>query len=143
MKLNEVIEAMERASSQNRSSQVESLGHDDITHPVTATLDDEAKQSMNQIQQQMHSNPEPPVVEQVEEKIVRNYKKPEERKVPTMDSTKFVVSPITGEMIPLDQMAEHMRISLIDPKWKVQKEARMAKLRGSTRPLTRMSLRTY
>ena len=71
---------------------------------------------------------------------IRNLK---ERKVPTMDSTKFVVSPITGEMIPLDQMAEHMRISLIDPKWKVQKEAMMAKLLEARRPLTRMSLRTY
>ena len=134
MKLNEVIEAMRKSELAAPVVPGGEAGpSDDITHPVTATLDDEAKQSMNQIQQQMHSNPEPPVVEQVGSmKIVRNYKKPEERKVPTMDSTKFVVSPITGEMIPLDQMAEHMRISLIDPKWKVQKEAMMAKLRGST-----------
>jgi splicing factor 3A subunit 1 len=134
MKLNEVIEAMRK---NELAAPVlpggESGPSDSITHPVKATLDDEAKESINQTQQQIHSNPEPPVVEQVGSmKIVRNYKKPEERKVPTMDSTKFVVSPITGEMIPLDQMAEHMRISLIDPKWKVQKEAMMAKLRGST-----------
>jgi len=134
MKLNEVIEAMRK---NELAAPVlpggESGPSDSITYPVTATLDDDAKESINQTQQQIHSNPEPPVVEQVGSmKIVRNYKKPEERKVPTMDSTKFVVSPITGEMIPLDQMAEHMRISLIDPKWKVQKEAMMAKLRGST-----------
>ena len=49
-----------------------------------------------------------------------------------MDATKFAVSPITGELIAVDQMAEHMRISLIDPKWKVQKEAMLAKLRDST-----------
>lgn len=28
----------------------------------------------------------------------------------------MVVSPLTGEMVPLDQMAEHMRINLIDPR---------------------------
>ena len=32
----------------------------------------------------------------------------------------------------MDQMAEHMRISLIDPKFKQQRDAMMAKLRNST-----------
>ena len=45
----------------------------------------------------------------------------------------MVVSPLTGELVPLAQMAEHMRVSLIDPKWKEQREAMLAKLRGSTR----------
>ena len=48
------------------------------------------------------------------------------------DATKFAVSPITGELIAVDDMAEHMRVSLIDPKWKTQKEAMLAKLKGST-----------
>ena len=72
-------------------------------------------------------------------KIVRNYKKPEqiaaEAKAKAsggVDATKFAVSPITGELIAVDQMAEHMRISLIDPKWKVQKDAMLAKLKDST-----------
>lgn len=72
-------------------------------------------------------------------KIVRNYKKPEvlaaEAKAKAArgaDATKFAVSPITGELIAVDDMAEHMRISLIDPKWKTQKEAMLAKLKGST-----------
>ena len=58
------------------------------------------------------------------------------------DATKFAISPITGELIPVDQMAEHMRISLIDPKWKLQKEAMLV---GPSRctlhcvPLTRFS----
>lgn len=79
------------------------------------------------------SGPEPSM------KIVRNYKKPEqiaaEAKAKAsggMDATKFAVSPITGELIAVDQMAEHMRISLIDPKWKVQKDAMLAKLKDST-----------
>ena len=44
----------------------------------------------------------------------------------------MAVSPITGELVPLAQMAEHMRISLIDPRWKVQREAMLAKIRENT-----------
>ena len=63
-------------------------------------------------------------------KIVRNYKRP--GAPGSAAGVQQVVSPITGELVPVDQMAEHMRISLIDPKWKVQREAMMGKLRGST-----------
>ena len=79
------------------------------------------------------SGPEPSM------KIVRNYKKPEQIAADAkakasggVDATKFAVSPITGELIAVDDMAEHMRISLIDPKWKVQKDAMLAKLKDST-----------
>jgi splicing factor 3A subunit 1 len=74
-------------------------------------------------------------------KIVRDYKKPEvlaaEAKARAAagagaDATRFAVSPITGELVAVDAMAEHMRVSLIDPKWKVQKEAMLSKLKGST-----------
>eukprot|EP00268_Persea_americana_P058538 TRINITY_DN708_c0_g1_i4.p1 TRINITY_DN708_c0_g1~~TRINITY_DN708_c0_g1_i4.p1 ORF type:complete len:809 (+),score=221.31 TRINITY_DN708_c0_g1_i4:585-3011(+) len=70
--------------------------------------------------------PEPPM------RIVKNWKRPEERIPAERDSTKFVVSPITGELIPINEMAEHMRISLIDPKYKEQKERMMAKIRETT-----------
>lgn len=62
-------------------------------------------------------------------KIVRDYKRPEERRAQAMESTKYAISPITGERIPVDKMAEHIRISLIDPKWKEQKEAMLSKVR--------------
>ena len=45
----------------------------------------------------------------------------------------MVVSPLTGELVPVEQMGEHMRVSLIDPKWREQREAMLAKLRGTTR----------
>ena len=68
-------------------------------------------------------------------KIVRNYKKPEERAAASKGdkATKFAVSPITGELVPVDEMAEHMRVSLIDPKWKEQKDAMLRKLQGSNK----------
>lgn len=44
----------------------------------------------------------------------------------------MAVSPITGELVPLAQMAEHMRISLIDPQWRTQREAMLSKIRETT-----------
>ncbi len=49
------------------------------------------------------------------------------------EAAKYVVSPITGEMVPLDQMAEHMRISLIDPRYQEQRAIMMAKIRETTK----------
>lgn len=66
-------------------------------------------------------------------RIVTNWKRPEERlQQAEKDASKMVLSPITGERIPVNEMAEHMRISLIDPKYKEQKERMMAKLRETT-----------
>ena len=42
----------------------------------------------------------------------------------------MVVSPLTGELIPASKIDEHMRISLLDPKWQEQK-ARSAYPQGS------------
>ena len=56
-------------------------------------------------------------------KVVRNYQRADPRATTARlangqvyDPTKFVVSPITGELIAVEEMAEHMRISLIDPR---------------------------
>ena len=65
-------------------------------------------------------------------RIVTNWKRPEDRVAAEKDPTKMVLTPITGELIPVNEMAEHMRISLIDPKYKEQKERMMAKLRETT-----------
>ncbi|XP_077211833.1 putative splicing factor 3A subunit 1 [Tasmannia lanceolata] len=82
---------------------------------------DDEKNEMN-----APEKPDPPM------RIVKNWKRPEERIPAEKDPTKFVVSPITGELIPINEMAEHMRISLIDPKYKEQKERMMAKIRETT-----------
>ncbi|KAL3698045.1 hypothetical protein R1sor_012121 [Riccia sorocarpa] len=89
-----------------------------------ASLNDGASKNSAETQQDMDI--EPPM------KIVKNWKRPEDRIAAEKDSTKVVVSPITGELIPINEMAEHMRISLIDPKYKEQKERMMAKLRETT-----------
>ncbi|KAJ0427901.1 putative Ubiquitin-like domain, splicing factor 3A subunit 1, Ubiquitin-like domain superfamily [Helianthus annuus] len=70
-------------------------------------------------------------------RIVKNYKRPEERLAAAAAAAErnplnTVVSPITGELIPVNEMSEHMRISLIDPKYKEQKERMFAKIRETT-----------
>ncbi|GJV51571.1 probable splicing factor 3A subunit 1 [Tanacetum coccineum] len=65
-------------------------------------------------------------------RIVKNWKRPEERTPAERNPTKYVVSPITGELIPVNDMSEHMRISLIDPKFKEQKERMFAKIKETT-----------
>lgn len=65
-------------------------------------------------------------------RIVKNWKRPEDRIPAERDPTKFVVSPITGELVPISEMSEHMRISLIDPKYKEQKDRMFAKIKETT-----------
>ena len=102
-----------------------------------------------------HAMPEPAM------KIVKDWKRPEERMrdanaggvtvagdgsrdpapgatkpapgVATSAAHEYVISPITGERVPVSQMDEHMRISLIDPRWKSQREAMFAKMRETTK----------
>jgi splicing factor 3A subunit 1 len=89
-----------------------------------ASLEDNDDGRRNEVR--VTEDPEPPM------RIVKNWKRPEERLPADRDSTNFVVSPITGELIPISEMSEHMRISLIDPKYKEQKERMFAKIRETT-----------
>ncbi|RZC71378.1 hypothetical protein C5167_034675 [Papaver somniferum] len=91
-----------------------------------ASMDDNDNEKKRENKSAASEEPEAPM------RIVKNWKRPEERIPAERDPTKFVVSPITGELIHISEMAEHMRISLIDPKYKEQKERMMAKIRETT-----------
>ncbi|XP_057476392.1 LOW QUALITY PROTEIN: probable splicing factor 3A subunit 1 [Actinidia eriantha] len=90
-----------------------------------ASLEENGEEKKNEMKPPPEEN-EPPM------RIVKNWKRPEERIPAERDPTKYVVSPITGELIPISEMSEHMRISLIDPKYKEQKERMFAKIRETT-----------
>lgn len=90
-----------------------------------ASLEENGEEKKNEVKAAMDED-EPPM------RIVKNWKRPEERIPAERDPTKFVVSPITGELITISEMSEHMRISLIDPKYKEQKERMFAKIRETT-----------
>jgi splicing factor 3A subunit 1 len=70
-------------------------------------------------------------------RVVKNYKRQDPRLAAAAaagyDPTKYVISPITGELVLIENMAEHMRISLIDPKWKQQKDIMLSKIKETTK----------
>ena len=35
---------------------------------------------------------------------------------------KYLISPLTGEKVPAESIAEHMKINLLDPRWKELKQ---------------------
>lgn len=126
-----------------RKSKISSMEEDEVIEPgkeVEMEMDEEEVQLVEEgmraasleendgerKEMQANEDPEPPM------RIVKNWKRPEERIPAERDPTKFVVSPITGELIPISEMSEHMRISLIDPKYKEQKERMFAKIRETT-----------
>ncbi|XVF85640.1 hypothetical protein PTKIN_Ptkin17bG0132500 [Pterospermum kingtungense] len=126
-----------------RRSKITSMEEDEIVEPgkeVEMEMDEEEVQLVEEgmraasigenddekKETRANDEPEPPM------RIVKNWKRPEERIPAERDPTKFVVSPITGELIPINEMSEHMRISLIDPKYKEQKERMFAKIRETT-----------
>ncbi len=68
----------------------------------------------------------PPAAEEEDDEeaplnVVKDYKRPAARAGAraggAYDPSKFAVSPITGELVQIEHMAEHMRVSLIDPRW--------------------------
>ena len=75
--------------------------------------------------------PAPEAPPEPEMKIVKDYVRKTGKSAAA--GSKFVVSPITGELVPLEEMAEHMRISLIDPKWKEQRDAMISKIKETTK----------
>jgi splicing factor 3A subunit 1 len=71
-------------------------------------------------------------------RVVKDYRRQDVRSAAMAagggyDPSRYVVSPITGELVPIEQMEEHMRVSLIDPKWKQQKDTMLAKIKETTK----------
>ncbi|KAM5571899.1 putative splicing factor 3A subunit 1 [Rosa sericea] len=71
-------------------------------------------------------------VEQPPMRIVKNWKRPEERMIQSSAERDMTISPITGELVFNNEMSTHMRISLIDPRYREQKERMFAKIRETS-----------
>ena len=70
----------------------------------------------------------PPVAPNADNVIVRKDYNPKaiakpQARPPAPDE--YLISPITGERIPASQVAEHMRIGLLDPRWLEQRDRQM------------------
>ncbi|XAR53547.1 hypothetical protein NMG60_11022147 [Bertholletia excelsa] len=127
-----------------RRSKMSTMAEEDIVEPgkeVEMEMDEEEVQlveegmraaSLEENDEERHEMKVPSEEQEPPMRIVKNWKRPEERIAAERDPTKYGVSPITGELIPINEMSEHMRISLIDPKYKEQKERMFAKIRETT-----------
>lgn len=67
--------------------------------------------------------PLPPTAPGANIQIRRGYDPKAPKAAPAVvPSDKFLISPITGERVPAESMAEHMKISLLDPRWREQRD---------------------
>lgn len=58
---------------------------------------------------------EPPSLDKV---VIKKYDPKKANKPTKIESSEdYLISPITGERIPVNKVAEHMRIGLLDPRW--------------------------
>ncbi|XP_010458973.1 PREDICTED: probable splicing factor 3A subunit 1 isoform X2 [Camelina sativa] len=129
MTLNEVI----------RRSKVSAMEEDEIVEPGKEVEMEMDEEEVKLVAEGMRAANLEEIVkienlhdEEAPMRIVKNWKRPEDRIPTERDPTKVVISPITGELIPINEMSEHMRISLIDPKFKEQKDRMFAKIRETT-----------
>lgn len=67
--------------------------------------------------------PAPPPIPGVNATIRKNYDPKSSKQAPAGPSSdKYLISPFTGERIPEESMASHMKIMMLDPRWKEQNE---------------------
>eukprot|EP00057_Strongylocentrotus_purpuratus_P034401 XP_795042.3 PREDICTED: splicing factor 3A subunit 1 [Strongylocentrotus purpuratus] len=69
----------------------------------------------------------PPLPPQLGEAIIKKDYNPKlAKQAQAGDTTKYLISPITGEKIAADKMQEHMRIGLLDPRWVEERSRQMS-----------------
>ncbi|XP_053605415.1 splicing factor 3A subunit 1 [Plodia interpunctella] len=66
--------------------------------------------------------PQPPLPPRPDRVVVKKYDPKRDRPQPAPASEEWLVSPITGEKIPANKVADHVRIGLLDPRWLEQRD---------------------
>ncbi|CDI81804.1 surp module domain-containing protein, putative [Eimeria acervulina] len=65
-------------------------------------------------------------------RVVKGYVRTKKRQAAAGASSGFQRCPITGQLIPAEQMSQHLRILLLDPKWKEQKDRFLEKAQAES-----------
>lgn len=73
------------------------------------------------------SSSQPPMLPSMNDSIVIRQYDPKQARAPVPAvaapvTDQYLISPLTQEKIPAHRLQEHMKISLLDPKWREQKE---------------------
>lgn len=98
----------------------------------TVEMDVDSDEEKNDGAENKNNEPLPPLPPSLDNVLIRKDYNPKMAKSqPTQAvSTKklpdnYVISPITGEKIPADKLQEHMRYSLLDPRWVAERDRTM------------------
>lgn len=104
-----------KPQGESANTQVEDMD-EDSSEESTSEDDDEDGPENNS---DKDSQPKPPALPTPGNVEVRKYDPKAAKSAKKVDPTsqEFLISPITGERIPADQVQEHMRIGLLDPRW--------------------------
>ncbi|CDJ50794.1 surp module domain-containing protein, putative [Eimeria brunetti] len=65
-------------------------------------------------------------------RVVKGYVRTKKRQAAAGASSGFQRCPITGQLVPAEQMSQHLRILLLDPKWKEQKDRFLEKAQAES-----------
>ncbi|CDI73674.1 surp module domain-containing protein, putative [Eimeria praecox] len=65
-------------------------------------------------------------------RVVKGYVRTKKRQAAAGATSGYQRCPITGQLIPAEQMSQHLRILLLDPKWKEQKDRFLEKAQAES-----------
>jgi splicing factor 3A subunit 1 len=122
---NKKVEVKEDVMQEDRVKQTGDWTEFVLVETIQWTTDDYNKvnEMLNTIQEESEMGDDDMELEDI--KIVKNYKKKE---VPVMGPN-MVLDPLSGEMIPMDSVKEHLRVGLMSHQWKIQKDKEMEKFK--------------
>ncbi|TRY61622.1 hypothetical protein TCAL_09101 [Tigriopus californicus] len=102
-----------KPQGESANTQVEDMDEDSSEESSSEDDEEESDSKTDKGQPKPPALPTPGNVE------VRKYDPKAAKSAKKVDPTsqEFLISPITGERIPADQVQEHMRIGLLDPRW--------------------------
>jgi splicing factor 3A subunit 1 len=128
-----MLDAQDVGSS-NEPNQHEADEDMDMDMDMDMDEEEEKETEHKEEEEEEEAEPEEPAPEpEPESELVTVYDPPDEIRNASIDaSSRFQKCPICGELIAVDELSEHMRIELLDPKWKEQKAARLSKLGESS-----------
>ncbi|RDD44977.1 Splicing factor 3A subunit 1 [Trichoplax sp. H2] len=67
----------------------------------------------------------PPPLPPVANAVVKKDYDPKSSKKLSESTTQYLISPLTGEKVPVDKMDEHMKYGLLDPEWRSDRDRSM------------------
>lgn len=85
-------------------------------------MEEDSSSSEEEVEAIRAPGEEAPLPPRPDRVVVKKYDPKRSRPQPAPASEEWLVSPITGEKIPANKVADHVRIGLLDPRWLEQRD---------------------